>query len=137
MVRIIGIALVILGLIAQPLMAAMPDSMPIGESLSSISTDRFDLDIGMSDHGAMGTDQPSQAPCHETATEDTVPMSCTDCDSDCANGACASACSLSTIAVLTQSLLKFEQLSAVRVVGASGALVQGLPSRIFHPPKHA
>ena len=58
MIRMVGIALVILGLIAQPLVAAVPDSMPM--------------------------DQSSQAPCHETAADQTAPMPCTDCDSDCA-----------------------------------------------------
>lgn len=120
MIRTIGIALVILGLIAQPLMAAAPNSMPFGETSTSVPMD-----------------QSSQAPCHETAAEETAPMPCTDCDSDCANGACASACSPSTVAVLNQMLLKFERFSAVRVVNTSGALAQGLPSRIFHPPKHA
>ena len=81
MIRMVGIALVILGLIAQPLVAAVPDSMPM--------------------------DQSSQAPCHETAADHTAPMPCTDCDSDCANGACASACSLSALAVLIPSLPKF------------------------------
>lgn len=125
MIRMLGIALVILGLIAQPLMAAMPDSMPMGDTSSSMSMDHS------------GGDQPSQAPCHETTTDQVAPMSCTDCDSDCANGACASACSLSALAVLIPVLPKFEHLSAVLVVGPSGALVHALPSRIFHPPKHA
>jgi hypothetical protein len=137
MIRIIGIALVILGLIAQPLMAAMPDSIPVSDTSSSMSMDHPDLDVGLSDHGTMGSDQSSRAPCHEEAVDQTAPMPCIDCDGNCANGACASACSLGTVAVLNQLILRFERLSAVRVVDTSGALVQGLPSRIFHPPKHA
>ena len=132
MIRVIGIALVILGLIAQPLIADMRDSMHCGETTSSVSMDGFDLDVGMSEHRATGGDQPSPTPCHGTAAEETAPIPCTDCD-----GACVSACSLGTLAVLNQSSIKFERLSVVRVVGASGALVLGLPSRIFHPPKHA
>ncbi len=60
MLRMIGIVLVIWGLIAQPLMAAMPDSMHLGESSSSMSMDDGDLDIVMSHPGTMGADQPSQ-----------------------------------------------------------------------------
>lgn len=134
MVRIIGIAFVILGLIAQPLIAAVPDFMPLSDTSSSMSMDHSDLDVSVSDHGTAGGDQ---APCHENAAVQSASMLCTDCDSDCANGACASACSLSTLAVLNQSFLTFECPSAVRLVSASGALVQGLRARIFHPPKHA
>lgn len=137
MVRTIGIALVILGLIAQPLMAAIPDSMPINETSSSISVDGSGLNAGMADHDTMGSEQSSQSPCHETAVDQTAPMPCTDCDRDCANGTCASACSLGTFAVLNQSFIKFERLSAVRVFGVSGAPVEGLRYRIFHPPKYA
>lgn len=125
MVRTIGIVLVILGLIAQPLMAATPDFMSFGDTSSSISVDH--ADPGLS----------SEAPCHESSAEQSAPMPCTDCDGDCANGACASVCSLTTLAVLNQSLLIFERVSAVRIVGASGMLVQELRARIFHPPKHA
>lgn len=137
MVRIIGIALVILGLVAQPLMAAMPGSMPISDTSSSMSMDHSSPDVDEAGLGSMNGDQSSGAPCHETIAEDTAPMPCTDCDSDCANGSCTSACSLANLGVLDQSPLKFGLSLTVRVVGTSGALVEGLPSRIFHPPKHA
>lgn len=137
MLRMFGIALVILGLVAQPLMAAMPDSMPISDALSVMSMDHSNPDVGRTDHGSMGGDQSPEAPCHETVAKDISPMPCTDCDSDCVSGSCASACSFGTVAVLNQSSFKVERPSTVRVVDASGALVQELPSRIFHPPKHA
>lgn len=137
MVRIIGIALVIMGLIAQPLMAAVPDSIPFDITSTSAPMDHSDVDAGKSDHSTLNDDQTTQPPCHEAAVEEATPMSCTDCDSDCANVACASACSLGTLVLLTESSLNFEHLSAVRVISTSGALVHALPSRIFHPPKHA
>jgi hypothetical protein len=137
MIRIVATALLILGLVAQPLMAAMPDSMPISHASSAMSMHHSNPDVGMADHGSMGSDQSSGAPCHETIAKDTSQMPCTDCDSDCVGGSCASACSLGTVAALNQINLRFERLSAVRVVGTSAALVQELPSRIFHPPKHA
>ncbi|MFT6052817.1 MAG: hypothetical protein ACI9B9_002472 [Halioglobus sp.] len=121
MVRIIGIALVILGLIAQPLLAAVPDSMPIGES----------------DQAVTASEQPSEMPCHEAVSPETAPEMCSGCDNDCANGACASACSLSMVATLSPSLFTFKLLSCARQTDYSGALVQEFPSRIFHPPKHA
>lgn len=137
MVRIIAIALVILGLVAQPLMAAMPDSMPIGEASSLVSKQASNPDIQLTDHESMVDDHSSVAPCHETAVQDTSAKSCTDCDSQCISGSCSSACSIGTVAVLNQVNLSFARLSAMRLVGASAALIQKLPSRIFHPPKHA
>ena len=137
MVRIIGIALVIMGLIAQPLMAAVPDYIPFNNTSTSASMGHGDEDAGISDHSTKNGDQTPQAPCHEAAAEEVAPMSCTDCDSDCANGACTSACSVGTFLMLNEPSLNFGRLSTVRVISASGALVQGLPSRIFHPPKHA
>lgn len=137
MLRMFAIALVILGLVAQPLMAAMPDSMPISDASSVMSMDHSNPDVGKIDHDSMVGDQSPEAPCHETIAKDTSPMPCTGCDSDCESGSCASACSFGTVAVLNQSNFKVERLSAVRVVDVSGALVQELPSRIFHPPKHA
>lgn len=136
MIRIIGTALVIMGLIVQPLMAAVPDYMPANNTSTSSSMDHGNQDAGISDH-SMNGDQTPQAPCHETDAEKAAPMSCADCDSDCANGACASVCSLGTLMLLNQTSFNFERLSAVRVISPSGALVQALPSRIFHPPKHA
>jgi hypothetical protein len=121
MIRTVAIALVILGLIAQPLMVAAPDSMPIGKS----------------NHAASASDKPSQAPCHETASQEIAPEMCPDCDSDCANGACTSACSLSILATLNPSLFTSRFLSPSLQIDYSGALVQEFPSRIFHPPKHA
>lgn len=137
MIRIIGIAIVILGLVAQPLMAAMPNAMPIGEASPLMTKQTSNSDIELTDHDSMVGDQSSGTPCHETAVKDTSPMSCTDCDSECVNGSCSCACSIGTVAVLNQVHLSFARLSAVRLVGASAALVQELPSRIFHPPKHA
>lgn len=120
MVRIFGAALVILGLIFQPLMAAVPDFMP----------------IDMPDHSAMGGEQATLPPCHETAAEELAPESCTNCDSDCDDGTCSAICSPSTVAVLNQPLHNAKRFSQRRAVTVRGALVQALPSRIFHPPKH-
>lgn len=137
MVRIIGIALVIMGLIAQPLMAAVPDSLPLDTTSTLAPMDHSDVDAGKSNHSTMNGDQTTQTPCHETSAEEAAPMSCTDCDTECANGPCASACSLGTLVMLNETSLNVEHLSAVRVISTSGALIQALPSRIFHPPKHA
>ncbi len=137
MVRIIGIALVILGLLAQPLLAAVPDYTPFNNTSAPAPMEHDNEATGKYDHNAMNGDQATKPPCHEAAAEEAAPMSCTDCESDCTSGACASACSLGTLVLLNESSLNFEHLTAVRVISASGALVQALPSRIFHPPKHA
>ncbi|MCB1688587.1 MAG: hypothetical protein KDI33_08880 [Halioglobus sp.] len=127
MVRFIGIAVLILGLIVQPLRAAVPDSMPVSDASSSMSMDHSRPD------GAHGT----MSPCHEMAAEQAAPMSCPDCDDDCAGGSCASACSPGTLALLPPTLFNVDSFTAVQVAVAGDAPVQGLPSRIFHPPKHA
>ena len=137
MIRLLGIALVILGLIAQPLMAAVPDSTAVSDAQSSALIDTADSDHGMIDHSAMGTDQPSQAPCHESSTKEISSAPCENCEVNCADGMCASACSISGAALTHQLLVNLASPSATRVVGTTGALVEGLPAPIFHPPKHA
>lgn len=137
MFRMFAIAVIIFGLIAQPLMAAMPDSMPNGETSSSLSMHSPNLHIDTSDQDITVSDQASQTPCHQVTDDQTAPISCANCDNGCTNGACASACSMGAIAVLIPSLLTFERTSAGRVIAASIALVHRAPSRIFHPPKHA
>jgi hypothetical protein len=127
MVRLIGIGLLILGLIVQPLMAAVPDAKPVSDASSSMSMDHSRPD------GAHET----VAPCHEMAAEQAAPMPCAACDDDCAGGACASVCSPGTLALLPPTLFNVDSFTAVQVAVAGEAPLQGLPSRIFHPPKHA
>jgi hypothetical protein len=137
MIRLIGIALVILGLVAQPLLAAVPDSMVVSGAQSSGLLNTADSDHDMIDHSAMGADQSSQAPCHESSAEEISSAPCENCEVNCADGMCASDCSLSGVALIHQLLVNLDSSSATRVVGITGALVEGLPARIFHPPKHA
>lgn len=134
MLHKIVIALMIWGLIAQPLTAAMPDRMA-AESSSSFET--VDTDSVNASHHAMIGNDTSAPPCHETAEEAPVALDCADCTDDCANGVCASSCSVVSPTVVSEAVPQLLRPTSVRVFGSTGALVQGLLSRIFHPPKNA
>ena len=129
-------ALMIWGLILQPLMAAVPGPMLADSSSTAVVVDR---DNNMAAHHAMSDDSASPPPCHEMVDEVPDSMECANCDDGCASGACASSCSFSAPTILGQTLAltRLAGQSPVRAVATSDALVQGLLTRIFHPPKHA
>tara|TARA_R110002049_G_scaffold308839_2_gene514416 strand:- start:4854 stop:5258 length:405 start_codon:yes stop_codon:yes gene_type:complete len=127
-------ALMIWGLILQPLVAAVPGPM-LADSSSTVVV--VDSDNTMAAHHAMSDDNASTPPCHEMVDEVPESMDCANCDDGCASGACASSCSLSAPAILGQTLTRLAGQSPVRAIATSDALVQGLLTRIFHPPKHA
>lgn len=122
------------GLIIQPLAAAVPGPILADSSSAAVVVD---TDNTMVAHHAMSDDNASTPPCHEMVDEVTESMDCANCDDGCASGACASSCSPSAPAILGQPLTRLAGQSPVRAVATSDALVQGLLTRIFHPPKHA
>jgi hypothetical protein len=134
MFRSIGIVLVIWGLIAQPLMAAMPAPMTDDSSHSLIMADSSIEASAMAHHG--NQEEPSKAPCHENTTDTASSESCDNCDIDCMNGICASSCVISGAAAFQKSSINLDLFSSTLGAASSGARAYGLPSRIFHPPKH-
>lgn len=134
MQRKIVIVLMIWGLIAQPLAAAVLDFMPATNSTLSVMADG---DSTLTGHHAMSDVETTNSPCHETADQAQASMDCADCDDGCANGACASSCLFSSPAVMSQVVSMHGCNSHARVIGINDALVQGIPPRIFHPPKRA
>jgi hypothetical protein len=134
MIRLAGVVLIILGLIAQPLMAAVPASMLAGGSQPQAIVDTADSDTAMMEHSAK---VHAEAPCHESSADEATSAACDNCVLNCADGMCASTCSLNGAALVHQLFVLFDSPSATRVIDTSGALVEGLPSSIFHPPKHA
>lgn len=137
MIRLIGIALVIWGLIAQPLMAAMPAPMTGDSSHSAEMVDSGVMAHPMGHYGAQDAEEQSKAPCHEKTTDSASSESCDNCDMDCMNGICVSSCVMSGAAAFQKSSVNLDLFSSSLVAAFSGARAYGLPSRIFHPPKHA
>lgn len=137
MIRSIGIVLVIWGLIVQPLMAATPSPVAGGSPHFLVASDSGVEAHAMEHHGDQDVEEPSKAPCHKNATDDASSESCDHCNNDCMNGICASSCVISGAAAFQQSSVNLDLLSSTSVAASSGARAYGLPSRIFHPPKHA
>ncbi len=135
MFRSIGMVLVIWGLIAQPLMAAMPAPMTDDSSHSLIMVDPSIAASAMVHHG--NQEEPLKAPCHENTTETASSESCDNCDIDCMDGICASSCVISGAAAFQEFLVNIDLLNSSLTGTSFGARAYGLPSRIFHPPKHA
>lgn len=136
MIRLLGTSLLVLGLVFQSLAFAMPDFAAEIDS-PSIFTEAADAATSSTQHAAMAADQDSTMPCHEPVAELEAPAHCADCDGDCANGACAAACSIGAAAVLGQTALVPYRTAAVPQVGATEASLHAIAARIFHPPKHA
>ena len=135
MIRLIGIVLVVWGLIVQPLMAAMPAPMSDDSSRSLAMVNSGVMAHTMEHHGAQ--EEPSKAPCHENTTDPASSEPCDNCDIDCMSGICASSCVISGASAVQKSSINLDLFSSTLVAAFSGARPYGLPSRIFHPPKHA
>lgn len=132
MIRLIGIALVIWGLIAQPLMASMSAPMTDSSSHSSMAADSHPMPDAMEHHGDSSAADMSNAPCHENSVE-----SCDNCNTDCANEICTSSCGISGAAAIQKSPINPRLQASALLTDSSRVRISGLPARIFHPPKHA
>ncbi len=141
MIRIAGIVAVTLGLIMQPLMAAIPV-----EIASQNADTTVDLAVGMSAHGGehghhdtQNNNKLSGAPCHEISAENgPSPGTCGHCDTNCANsGICASSCFGGGAAVSGEVMAAPQQRITPAIVGNTERLDSGFLSLIYHPPKHS
>ena len=129
-------ALMIWGLILQPLSAAMPGQMSADTAESAVAV-MVESEDTMAAHHAMSDSGAPMPPCHEMVEDVPDSMDCSNCNDECASGACLSSCSMSSPAITAQSLIRLAGHVPVRVVVANDALVPGPLTRIFHPPKHA
>ena len=127
-------ALMIWGLILQPLSVAMPGQMSADNVQSVVLAASDD---SMAAHHAISDSGAPISPCHEMVEDVPDSMDCSDCNDECASGACLSSCSMSSPAITAQSFIRLAGHAPARVVVANDALVPGPPTRIFHPPKHA
>ena len=136
MIRALSISLLILGLVFQSLVFAMP-VVSLDSGSSSLPTQAADAGLANPHHAAMAADQDSTAPCHEPVAELEEPVHCAGCDGDCANGGCASACSQGAAAVLGLPTLTLHRTATAPLLAFSAVSLHPITARIFHPPKHA
>ena len=134
MIRFFSIVIVIViwGLIVQPLMAAvMPVKMMTDNTHSSMV-------VAMAADAAKSPEIFQKASCHEIRADESSPKHCDQCDNNCVNASCASSCVAgSSVAAIQKLPVNFGLKGTTVVTIINGARIFGLPSRIFHPPKHA
>ncbi|WP_019531452.1 hypothetical protein [Dasania marina] len=145
MIRFVSIVIVIWGLIVQPLMAAaMPAKMMMDSSHSSVPVDRLmdmvaDADVSAHARHHDGTAQlpgaSPQVPCHEKSADDSSSEHCDMCSDNCI---CATSCVVGSGVAAFQTLpVNLLLNSHAQIISAIEPRSYALPSRIFHPPKHA
>ena len=165
MVHYVGIMLVIWGLLAQPLMAALPGDIqvpsPVSASAPNIGAiaSVSDLDhtlpvpaatsnpLNPNEYGKQAAGHSltaSTMPCHQIAKSDSPKPrgKCLagHCDSGCLSAShCASTCSASGTVGAVGSFFKntMNHAACDMFNTAPEPLLARLPSRIFHPPKTA
>lgn len=136
MIRSILIMLFIWGLIAQPLLAAMPTPMKDNSPRSLITTDSSAAVHSIAHHGNQNVEKSSKAPCHENTTDDSSSEASDNCDMGCKNGHCVCCYVTSGASAIQKWSISLDLSGSTLVLAYSGARAYGLPSRIFHPPKH-
>ncbi|WP_339672754.1 hypothetical protein [Dasania marina] len=145
MIRFVSIIIVIWGLIVQPLMAAvMPVKMMMDSPHRSVPVDRLiDMaaDVDISAHTEYYQDAvPSlvaaaKMHCHEKSADDSSSEHCDKCGDNCA---CATSCVVGSGVAAFQTLpVNLVLNSHAQIISAIELRSYALPSRIFHPPKHA
>lgn len=137
MIHYISMVLVIWGLIVQPLSAAIPVQMDHSTHYTKSSdTGRMAYPDGYH-NSALNAGESSRFPCHENAVDEPSSEICDNCDINCANGLCASSCVVSGAVAVQNSGIKLDLKGRPPVTTSPGARTFGLPSPIFHPPKHS
>ena len=139
MIRWVGIALVILGLIAQPLIAAVPVKMADNNTDNTVS-----LHVGMSahiegraSHHIQKVSEETNIACHEGAADGGSPPGASDhCEVSCINGAaCASLCVLSGATVSHELMVIPESQITIVISAKTTRFGFDFLSRIYHPPR--
>lgn len=134
MIRLVGIALVIWGLIVQPLMAGMPvkmanDSTNIEVALDFGAAEDVDKNQSHHEHNIQTTIESS---CHDEASSDSFD----DCNIDCmSSGMCASSCALSGDVLNLESRFSLDRQNVIPFFVIAERHDSGFPSYIYYPPK--
>lgn len=149
-----GIALIVWGLIAQPLMQPVPIKMDAADARTMMVSgtsptphaEGHDLhhhhhsEIA---HAGQQVEMTSDAPCHSKSDkEPSKPCNhckSANCNADCMNaGHCSSSCTTTGGSLLAQLFtIPSPNLNKLAQLCTNEALTFGPPSRIYHPPRHA
>ena len=137
MIRSICTALVILGLVFQPLAVAWAAPMAghgMDGAVSSVSTE-----IDKGHHGMTMADADSSIPCQEANLADSLMDASEDCcGTDCPMiGQCTNSCAVNPFAVISKSTFTFEPGLSGSLISPATIYPDGRSSFIFHPPKHS
>ena len=136
MIRLIGIAILIWGLITQPLMAAIPMTDSSNHSEKSSVTMSHD----MNQHVSQSSEKKSKSssPCHEKTADEMSEESCDKCERVCIEGMCGASCVPGGAGAISRLSCNSNQIERnFFVISSQVASPHRFPSRIFHPPKHA
>lgn len=139
MIRFVSIVIIASwGLVVQPLMAsAMSVKMMTGSTHSSMIADNVDTSIHADRHyeDSSKIEDSSKAPCHEESVDKSSSEHCDKCGDNCS---CTSSCVAgSSVAAVHKLPVNLDLNGRTFAITTNGSRIYGLPSRIFHPPKHA
>ncbi len=138
MTRWVGFALIIWGLIFQSQVVAAPASLVEHEVKVTVSSD-----ISLSsrpdvhdNHHPQDINNTSKAPCHKKAISGESPADHDMGGADClSNGACASLCVLSGVAVDLKLMINYEPQITSVIPTKTIHIGFDFLSRIYHPPR--
>ena len=135
MVRLVGIVLVILGLIFQPLMAAMPIELA-NQGTDNVATSNIEASAHVDGHAnhrdQKVADKAAEKPCHGGATEN---GSSSEAHDGCITA--GNCCGVCVASICYKMIVSSNPQINIPVIGKAENLVLGILSSIFHPPKHA
>lgn len=139
MSRWVGIVLIIVGLIFQPVVAAVPNILADYQTgpVVSLNTSTPAHADTHDHHAQEAIHKNTQASCHKNAANGEPSSSAHDSEHiDCLNsGTCASLCVLSAGAVSSVGLPKSNRQATSAFLSISTHPGFNLLSRIYHPPK--
>ena len=133
MIRFISIFFIIWGLVAQPLVAAMPvgkesDKTQFSDIVTALST------VADGQHG-VHQDAADQPPCHEKKVSDSSVEPCQNCNSACIDGLCGGSCLINGVAAIQFSTSNIVLAGSTAIFTTADERINEIPPRIFHPPK--
>lgn len=137
MIRYLGLAFVILGLITQPLVAAMPAQV-MGDNKPSSMVPYADA-VGQKHNKHVQTLKGSAKDhCHEKSVDELSSNHCKDCDNNCDKGLCACSCiSGCSVTISQKTSITLDLKGSITLTSIDWECPDALPSTIFHPPKHS